>query len=580
MKKGLLFALALGLGTFAIGQNLTQHTTKAEARQLNNFAIEQVGTTTSAPIQTNKSEKGALTGITLGYSNNAYGLIVEQQSCLTYNEDLGLLQFTHRAKVGEVFTGGTAVSSGDIITSYSTDGGATWGGLFSYANNDAEKKNNRYPGGIIYNPAGNKDPMKAFTAYVGPVNDNGAWALAFMGSRKFDNTMESNSYLPSNLALIRYGFESNNSKNINVIGTAGTSAAPYMQDTTYLLTGAFNAANNNFDWSIKKFNIDFVTEPDGSDASASSYSNTAWSLDGNTGYFWTMGRHPSKDVRSYQPIVYKTIDAGANWAMMPIFDFSTLPLMSEYLRPLKDVTPEAVRPLFYGDADGVVDANDQLHIIAKVRSTYSDKDDELSSYSYWVKGEGRYPIFDFYTTAAGWDVVHLGSVLTDDVAKEFGDYGDMGWGTRLQAGKTKDGTKIFASWTDTDSIAQAYDDKEKLINLYPDLYVVGFDILTKNVTKAINFSKGTTFESAFFFHYMSDLIISDNGTYTIPMTKMIKGTTGSDPVTHVYVQGIKLTDLDFDPSASFSETINNTISISQNRPNPFTGNTTIDVNLV
>lgn len=581
MKKGLFFALALGLGTFAFGQNLTQHGSKADVRQPSNVSIEKIGST-ELPVQTNKSSKGALTGITLGYSNNVYTMLVSQQSCLTYNEELGLLQFTHRAKVGEVYTGGSATNSGDIITTFSSDGGLTWEGMLSYPNGAAD--NNRYPGGIIYNPAGNTNPLNAYSAYVGPVvlASTSEWDLAFTGSRKFDNTMESNSFVPTHTALMRNGFTSNSSDKIRVIG-ASTIETPYAHDSTFLLTGTFNATNSDFDWNMETFHYDFVVGSDGGVEAYAWYFNTAWSDDGMTGYFWTIGRHQSNDVRSLQPIVWKTTDAGANWAMMPVVNFGDIPSLTDYLRPMLGVTPSTVRPTFTDNNDGVVDANGQLHIIAYVQSAFSNNDDSLGySFVYSLDNLSN-PVIDFYTTASGWEAVRLGNKFTFEVDPELSGFGSgtdaIGWDSRVQAGKSNDGTKVFASWTDSDTTVAPADDAGALLNRFPDLYVAGFDVISGKRTPATNFSIGTDYYGDFFFHYMSDIIISDNGTYKIPVTRISLSSDPINPITHVYVQGVDFTDADFVTNPGFSKSIDNNISISQNRPNPFNGNTSIDVNL-
>ncbi len=581
MKKGLLFALALGFGSFAIAQNQTHFAAKAGLRKTNEIAIEQLSNTTNAPVQTNKSNKGTLTGVTLGYSNNVYTMLVEQQSCLSVNEGLGLIQFVHRTKVGEDYSGTTAASSGDIATTYSTDGGTTWTGIMDYPNSNPPG-NNRYPSGVIYNPTGNTNPMNAYTAYIGPVHDGTAWSMDFVGSRKFNNTMDSNMYLPIPTHTLRNGFTSNSSSKIRAIGASyqGSSTSPYTLDSVYLLTGTFNSTNSNFDWTVETFNYDFVVDTDGGDAASVWYFNTAWSNDGNTGYMWTIGRHQSNDLRSKQPLVWKTTDAGANWAMMPVFDFSSFSIMNDYLIPMAGVTPATVRAHFSSSLDGVVDANDQLHLMAYVQSSYSNHNDSLDYFwSHKSIGNGSDPIFDFYTTASGWNAIHLGDIYTFSVDGADGGFGDIGWDLRLQAGKTTDGNKVFASWTDSDTTLAPDNASGVALNMFPDLYVAAYDIVSGKQTVATNFTYGTSFYGDFFFHYMSDIIITDNGTFKIPVTKIIKGTGPVDPITHVYVQGVEFTTADFITNPGFKASIDNMVSVSQNRPNPFNGNTQIDVNL-
>ena len=580
MKKGLLFALALGVGTLSFAQSLSK---KAEF-QKNSFVKEQTNfsdqesQSSTGPIQTMKSNKGALTGVTLGYSNNVYTMLVEQQSCLTMNEDLGLIQFTHRTKVGEDYGGTAATSSGDIATTYSTDGGDTWTGIMSYPNNGTVG-NNRYPGGVIYNPAGNTNIANAFTAYVGPVHDGTDWNVAFQGSQKFDGTLQTNTYdMTTNGALMRMGFTITSDNKLHVVGGTYTLNGDVLtNDTLYMMNAAFNATNNNFDWSMTRTHItNFAIDADGSDL-YSAYWNTAWSADGVTGYYWTTGRDATTDNRSYQPIVWKTTDNGATWNMMPIFDFSTLAIFDDYLQPMNGMTTS--RPAFSFNMDGVVDVNGDLHIMGLIKAAFSNNDDSLG-YTYFVANNSMSnPIFDVYTTASGWDARHLGDVYTMEVSTTESGYGDIGWDLRLQAGRTADGTKVFASWTDSDTTIAPAGDKGYPINLFPDLYVVGVDVLTGKQTNPTNFTDGTSFYGDFFFHYMSDIIGSANGTYTIPVTKIEKGAGPIDPITHVYVKGISFMDADFVTNPGFKASIDNNVSVSQNRPNPFSGNTQIDINL-
>ena len=580
MKKGLLFALALGVGTLSFAQSLSK---KAES-QKNNFVKEQINfsdqesQSSTGPVQTMKSSKGALTGVTLGYSNNVYTMLVEQQSCLTMNEDLGLIQFTHRTKVGEDYSGTAATSSGDIATTYSTDGGDTWTGIMSYPNANPPG-NNRYPGGIIYNPAGNTDVANAYTAYVGPVHDGTGWNVAFQGSQKFDGTLQTNTYdMGTNGALMRSGFTVTADNKLHVIGGTYTQTGEVLvHDTVYMMSAAFNATNNNFDWSMEKTHVtSFAKDTDGSDL-YSAYWNTAWSADGATGYYWTSGRDATNDYRSYQPIVWKTTDNGTTWTMMPIFDFSTLTTLTDYLQPMAGL-PNS-RPAFTFNMDGVVDVNGDLNIMALVKAAFSNNDDSLG-YTYFVANSTRSnPIFDVYTAASGWEAKHLGDAYTLEVGTTEGGYGDIGWDLRLQAGRTADGTKVFASWTDSDTAIAPTGDKGFKINLFPDLYSVGIDVMTGKQTNPTNFTDGTSFYGDFFFHYMSDIIGSDNGTYNLPITKIEKGAGPADPITHIYVKGISFMDADFVTNPGFKSSIDNIVSVSQNRPNPFSGNTQIDINL-
>ncbi len=576
MKKGLLFALALSVGSFAFGQSVLKMDYKQDRGPKEaQVKYDMQSLDVAGPVNFHKSTKGVVSATTIGYSNNVYTMLVEQQTCLTANESLGVIQFFHRAKIGDH----NAVSSGDMMSTRSTDGGVTWHTNLVMSNSSGH--NLRYPSGVIYNPTGNTNVNNAFSVYCGPVSNGSGWTETFAGSIKLDSTNASNNLFASNGALIRRGVQITTDGKIHAMGSAyqGSSSTPYLLDTNYLLTGTFNSTNNNFDWTLTKFKPSFVADTDGGDFAYVWHFNTAWSKDGAIGYYWTIGRDSTNDTRAYQPIVWKTTDSGANWSKMPVFDFSTLSIITDMLQPMKGVTPATSRPQFSSALDGVVDANGDLHLMALIKACSSNNDDSLG-YSYYVaNGDFLNPIFDVYTTSTGWDARHLGDIYTVAVPGAEGGYGTIGWDLRLQAGRTSDGTKVFASWTDTDTSIAPTGSAGLLLNMFPDIYVAGWDIVSGKQAPATNFTAGTSIYGDCFFQYMSDVILSNNGTYTIPMTEIDKDVDPINPITHNYVSGITFTDADFVTNIGFKKTINNLASVSQNRPNPFNGNTQIDVNL-
>jgi len=589
MKKGLLFALSLGITSWAIGQSVNsvhKVNTNQSGEQFADKEVAYVPTKNNTnlaakPIFKKSASSKSISIAQLSSSANVYGYLVEQCSPLTVNEDIGVIHFTHRGD--PAVSGGT--SSGDIISSQSRDGGDTWTSNMAFPN--ATGYNNRYPGGVLYNPTGNTVADSAFIVVFGPSHDgvsSNVWQHAFLGSMQLNNTIISHDYLPTYGALPRMGLQSTSDGKFHVMGTNYT-ATPYSLDTIKVYEGVWNVNKKNVDWTVTKFQENFVVDGDG-DMGIYSAFNTAWSADGMTGYFWSVGRDVTNDLRSYQPIVWKTTDAGANWAKMPIFDFGSLTTITDYLQPMKTPSANYARPSFGGSNDGTVDANGNLHIIARVAAASSDHNDSLGYSFYFANASLSNPIFDIFTTATGWDAVHLGDVTTVAVDAANSGYGSgtdaIGWDLRLQAGRTADGTKVFATWTDTDTAlgSAILDPSGFPQDLFPDIVAVGYDVVTGKQTQAVNFTKGTGPEGDCFFHYMSDIVLSDNGTYTIPVAELDLGTTPLDVVTIQYLKGISFVEADFTTSTiGVSEINKNNISVSQNRPNPFNGTSQIDVNL-
>jgi len=591
MKKVLLFALGLGITSWTIGQNVNGVYKVNNSQSEKQFADKEVSyvptkdntNLAAKPIFTRNSNSKSISTVQISSSANVYGYLVEQCTPLTVNEDIGVVHFTHRGD--PAVSGGN--SSGDIISSQSRDGGDTWTSNMAFPN--ATGYNNRYPGGVLYNPTGNTIADSAFIVVVGPSHDGvsaNVWQNMFLGSLQLNNTNNSQAYMPTYGAIPRIGLQSTSNGKFHVIAT-NTSSDPYVLDTIRLYDGTWNTNKKYVDWTVTKLQESFAINSAGDMVILSTF-NTAWSDDGMTGYYWSMGRDATTDLRSHQPIVWKTTDAGANWTKLPIFDFGNISTITDHLRPMKTPGANYARPSFGYKNDGTVDANGNLHIIAKISAASSDNDDSLGySFYYASLNPNVNPIFDVFMTSTGWDAIHLGDVTTLDVDDANSGYGSgtdaIGWDLRLQAGRTTDGTKIFATWTDTDTAlgSTILDPNGLPLNIFPNIVAVGYDIVTGKQTQAVNFTAGTGPEGDCFFHYMSDIIISDDGsgTYTIPITELDLGTTPLVPVTIQYLKGISFVDADFLDNVGVNKTTKNTVNVSQNRPNPFNGTSQIDINL-
>jgi len=518
------------------------------------------------PVNTNQATKGTLTKVDINSSANIYTALVENQTVITAHEDLSALLYTHRADPNVIGNG-----SGDIILSQSDDNGATW------SSSVLTTGLNRYPGGVIVNPTGNTTFGDALAVAVGPVTDGSAWTTNFFASQKLDGTGNDLQSISSYGGLVRYGLTAKGEK-AYVMGNAYTQT-PYLLDTMFLFEGTYNSTTNTMDWTKHKFKPTFVADTDGSDFAYAWYGNHAWSEDGQTGYMWTIGRDSSNDTRSYQPIVWKTTDGGTNWNKMPVFDFATISTITDELRPMAGTTQS--RPMFNASLDGVVDANGDLHLMASIKGASSDHIDSLG-YSWFYAQLDPYPanpIFDVYTTSTGWDARLLGLTYTVDVSADETPYGDVGWDIRLQAGKTTDGTKVFASWAETDTIIAALTSSGLKMNSYPNIFVHGWDINTGLKTTAVNVTAGSAYDGDNYFHYMSEYITEDNGTYTVPLSTIdISAGDPLMPVYHKYLSGVEFTNADFTDGINEAK-VNNLSFVSQNRPNPFNEQTQFDINL-
>ena len=572
MRQFLLFALSMCVAM--IGYAQTTAVKNGESKQIMSKEIKtydpEAISIPNLPVNPAPSPKvlDVVTKYAVGSSANIYTMLVEHQTALDANAETGLISFTHRANPAVI---GSA--SGDIIVTVSKDRGLTWTSNL-VVEQDADHRN-RYPSGAIYNPAGNTNPDNAYVVTCGPSHSGVDWDATFFGTIKADGTDKNTIFIDSDGELVRFNLVEAGG-NFHVMGVT-TTENPYTVDSIFMYNGIWNSTTNTVDWTKTAWHHDFVTDPASGDYEVYSSFNHAWSNDGMTGYYWSMGRDLQTDLRSMQPIVWKTTDGGTTWTKMPIFDFGTIQEIQDYTRPIKtDATK--YKPGFSGYNDGVVDANGELHLFCYVKASSSDHIDSLSyQWNYALTNVGfANPIFDVYTTSTGWDAKFVGPQYCEYIEDEQSIYGSgtdaLGWDLRLQAGKTADETKVFCSWTDTDtSIAPTHPDYGTRMNMYPDLKAFGWDVNSGNTVLDQNYTFGTAYEGDNYFHFMSDLIIEQGSDYIVPLTTCDIWTT-SDPLSAVYHYYL------FQSTVGIND-IEANVEVSQNRPNPFNNFTQVDIRL-
>jgi hypothetical protein len=467
--------------------------------------------------------------IPISSSANIYTLIVESSTCLSANQDLGLVMFTSRANP----TTGLGTSSGNIINSISTTFGQTWKHIIA----TGDSKSNRYPSGVIYNPTGNTNVNNAYSVICGPTTDGTAWIENYWGSVKLDSTNHNvvyEDYSVFSQDFPRYGLTATSDGKIHVLGdqyfftdNVGITTFDYL----VMNNGTFNSTSNKFDWNRVKIYNTFAKLGSDSTIEVSSW-NTAWSPDGNFGYVWALGIDSANPNTSYQPIVFKSIDKGATWSKLPFFSFADIPVIYDNIYPVNSDTSGLVRRPYFLENDGVVDNTGNLHLFALIYGALTTHHDSLSWFRY-----REHVLFHLYTKpSGGWDADSISNFYTNYVPAANSPITGLGWDHRTQASRTADGTKIFAVWTDTDSTASN-------INLYPNLTVWGKDLVNNTTYPITDFTTGTTLEGTCYFHFASDIALVKGTDIVIPVTFATTGAAPEDPVSHYY-----LTSIGFGPS--------------------------------
>ena len=613
MKKG-LFILCLGLGGMISAQNApVQPSRVVRAKMLlpayNSPKAENGATrsVTNAQNVTHHSKRvgnaQSFTKVYIGSAQNMFGIITAACTQVTVNQSLGMIALTHRE------SNSLPYGSGAYETDYSLDGGNTWDTakavVFREANNSSTA-GTRYPNGVILNPNGNTNATLAYAITNGPHTNGTSWDSVGFGSIRLDSSY-------TNQNEVRMYPNVNNLSTLNVFSpphymtVTDDSIVHSVEDawslnsanTTFygfygavVNKGTWNGATHNVTWTDTVLKPVFASYA-GPSAAADSDAEVqeismAWSQDGSVGYvvFFANLDSTGYDFASLQPVVYKSTDHGHTWAMMPVFNFATIPNLVQYLRPTLDSGNRLPFWDIVGDSGGyyaghdvdlTVDANYNLHIFGAIESgAIANPDSGGYSYNPAFSG-GRY-IYDVYTTTAsgGWKATFLDSLVSPlgvsppNTLWSSNADGALTWGARIQASRSTDGKKVFCTWLDD------FNADEQIIS--PDIVTMGIDVNTSKKTKALR----VTNDGVNYFLQVSDIAYQNGSCWEIPCVVALDPSPqgGLTPMEFWYVQGATLCDSDF-VNTGVAEITNSTsgFSISPNYPNPFNITTQFNIGL-
>lgn len=493
-------------------------------------------------------------------SMNVFGYLVSQSRPLQYNAGVNAVSMV--ARKDGTYTASANSNSGTQVGHYTTDMGNTWNSTCIWANGTNLA---RYPQGGIYNPLGNTNINNAYIVGTGPITTTG-WAGNWYASKQIttpgnttpgtDQQSMMNASLPPTMRvhhMSRYAFTA-------IDGGLVRSMAEIMNDpsgTTFLAAGSRGAgmikglfSAGAFVWSIDSF-IPATTMNSGGWKNLSGVPLQAWNENGTIGYVVMLGSRADGTISAtrvgptggYQPIVYKTTNSGASWSLLPGNDFADMACfkgVNDRAYPVQGLTTNTLIIANFSQTEGwdaVVDANGQLHIGSQVLGHNSNHVDSLNyrnvfgteQHNYPLTGPFGYPVFyDFYTYAAGgWGYHMIDSMGTEGPSGTSGQpgYGSNPWSdgsgarmaydARFQMSRSVDGTKIFYTWSESDSAFAG-----AKWNIFPNLKVKGYDVNTKKVTDRLDVTNGdVNVGSAAFWHFTSNKAAVSAGTYTVPTTQ-------------------------------------------------------------
>ena len=599
MKKFLLLSLTMVLGmgiAFAQQHQIKESVdseSKIEHHEIFEEGVKDLSENASAEqrIERNATQKGAraITIKDLGNAANAYSYFGNPRTYLWADETLNTILHVHRMTADARY-------SGDLAMDVSFDGGDSFeNNIMIYESTISGGEYNtdaiRYPQGVLYNPEGNTDPANAKTIFFGPNlgGSNADWGGYSYGHASLDDYSDTSKHLhPSDPAEGYYQLIPNamtmqaNGDYWVVEASEDGSGGSYTYTGDLIINkGTYSESDGDVTLEQSLLEVPVIDNEDGDPVIADQ--KIAFGPDGQIGYIAVLGNDGSVEfsVDSYYPIILKTTDGGETWENMGGVQLGGpdgIPnivdglLTDEQIGELFEEPLPARDEILYTtsfDIDMVVDNEGDLHIATVVGVTASDP------YSI-ASGEDFLSAVDIFTVDGGntWNAVELREI------KRFrGNYGDILHDNRTNASVTKDGEKVFITWLDTDP---EFSDEE---NNQPDIWTAGVDLNMGMYTDPVNVTEFTEAWGAAFFGIASHYVHDNGDSYEIPFSYQdMDPADPIQPVQYKYIQDFTMSDDDFVNSISGVLTDVETPErvsdfVSQNAPNPFSGTTTIKVNV-
>lgn len=590
MRKLITLCAAIFVATFAFGQKPVvtadmekSHQALPESRYLEAMpnASASTGTTVGAIGSLSGS---AVTAVKIGEASNAFtSLVLETNQVYSIpSVGGGAIAFINRQNIQDC--GGQGADNGRFRYSISIDGGATWniggaGGTFvppSYNGcygigtiTPTYTRPCRYPNMNIFLRGNANDVDSLALVYSGPVlqPSGSGWDGSVVGTvlnvadtaNMIDVTQEEYVYQAGN-QYFNYSmvtqYDSRNGET-NFWYGARSWDGTNVGTTFFLNKGTYNQNTKEVDWTLDEtINLPYFTGFDGNQR-ASTFS-VAFSPDGKHGWIGMVGDLVGGEDTVYQPIFIHSDDYGDTWSAAEEVNINAFPELVDTLRLNFLVTlidslgnPVDTIPFSTGkattgfDCDLEVDANGDPHMLVVVgsASTFNTPEAGYSIFS----GLGLY-LFDVTKDAFGdWNMLYIDRQVT--FRGEFGDpsvtSGSFTADPYLQVSRSDDGTKIFYSWTDSDTTGIGGND-----NNQPDLLGRAWDKTANKLTDVVNWtSNDLDWAARAVLPKTANSAIQNGTVFNVP-TVVISLDNGDaiNPVSFWYFQ-----DVDYDTDTDFND---------------------------
>lgn len=508
------------------------------------------------PVTAN-AKAAAVTVTKFTGSMNVYGMLVSHSKTLNWNDNVNAVSFIHRKSA--TYVSSPVSNSGSIVMMLSNNMGATWDSTCIWTNSSNLA---RYPQGGVYSAPGNANYNNAYAVGMGPATGGSGWTGNWYASKsvtltpkntpgadqQFFNNTGANGPLGKH-DFARVGFSVTDDGIVHGLGNIFTDINATSDGLRggQVIKGTFNAGA--FVWSSDSLIPPVVTES-GGDKSLAFNPFMAWNESGTVGYAMFIGSRLGATGSNvgWQPLVYKTSNSGASWALLSGIDFNS-PAMQIVKDRIGGVTTNTnLEVPFFNIGEGIdltVDGNNNLHIGCLINTSFSNHPDSASfstvfgsAQTRYVYSNGGWPyIYDFVGDgSAPWKVFTIDSLPTEAPGAQSTSpsFSVNPWNVdangdkvvssnRLQLSRSVNGDRIAFIWAETDTNLTS-----SKFNQFPDLKArlacvangtVTIDPNKTNITSTLPASAvNNRVKGKAYFHYVSPKMRLNGNLFEVPVT--------------------------------------------------------------
>jgi PKD repeat protein len=437
---------------------------------------------------------GTLQTVPIGKAGNVLSVLNANCHQIDVDSALNTVLFIHRSDT--VF--GTSYNVAQYRYDISKNGGTTWTSNIGPLNpiGDNITVNGRYPECVLRpDSAYATIPDSAWIVYNGSWHNGGTtdrWQGQFYGVGRLDG--DTSTYTQHDDIVNNANVEISTSMiktahgdywNLNLDYTSLSTTTDTIRGII-LEHGLWNDSAGEVLWTYLPITINTNSIYTNGTAVGNNLGSPIISFDPTGKYGWIVmyGNLGTSNNLATMPIYMNSSDYGQTWSTPQELYLENLPGMfttgTSTTQNLGKTIPE--------DLQVVVDSAGNPHIITVVgiADTTSNLDE------FYLQPLVLYDLYYNPSVAScSWQANSLALINGYSGYYTSDQVGDA---NRIQVSRSKDGTKIFAFWTDTDSttvagiLAAGGTTIES--NPYPNLFGMGIDMTTRNTTNAIDFTAG------------------------------------------------------------------------------------------